>query len=243
MENAALSSAAPTQFDHYQPAEQCSLSLPAVATCFPRDRRIVIDHHHRFFIVKGVDRHFRPPTSPTTLQTNEQLLSRPKSQVFLSFFSLRMIIGAGNCRNLPEQDKNAGYFACPNDGDLVRLQLACIDHFARRPLGDSQLMAAETTYIADYLEQHKDEILSRWRQTAKLEIAQAERLAKMDDRELLDHLPALTEALIGVLRGEEGSQVEIDARRHGHQRRLDGYSVVDVFWKLTTFRRVFLRRT
>jgi signal transduction histidine kinase len=62
----------------------------------------------------------------------------------------------------------------------------------------------------------------------------------MDDRELLDHLPALTEALIGVLRGEEGSQVEIDARRHGHQRRLDGYSVVDVLWELTTFRRVFL---
>jgi signal transduction histidine kinase len=101
-------------------------------------------------------------------------------------------------------------------------------------------MAAETTYIADYLEQHKDEILNRWRQAAELEVAQAERLAKMDDRELLDHLPALTEALIGVLRGEEGSQVEIDARRHGHQRRLDGYSVVDVLWELTTFRRVFL---
>ena len=101
-------------------------------------------------------------------------------------------------------------------------------------------MAAETTYIADYLEQHKDEILNRWRQAAESEVAQAERLAKMDDRELLDHLPALTEALIGVLRGEEGSQVEIDARRHGHQRRLDGYSVVDVLWELTTFRRVFL---
>lgn len=104
----------------------------------------------------------------------------------------------------------------------------------------SKLMAAETTYIADYLEQHKDEILNRWRQAAESEVAQAERLAKMDDRELLDHLPALTEALIGVLRGEEGSQVEIDARRHGHQRRLDGYSVVDVLWELTTFRRVFL---
>src|SRR5208283_2191844 len=33
---------------------------------------------------------------------------------------------------------------------------------------------------------------------------------------------------------------EIDARRHGHQRRLDGYSVVDVLWELTIFRRVFL---
>ena len=101
-------------------------------------------------------------------------------------------------------------------------------------------MAAETAYIADYLEQHKEEILDRWRKAAEDESAQAERLAKMDDRELLDHLPALTEALICVLRGEEEAIAEEDARRHGHQRRLDGYSVVDVLWELTIFRRVFL---
>jgi signal transduction histidine kinase len=101
-------------------------------------------------------------------------------------------------------------------------------------------MAAETAYIAEYLEQHKDEILDRWRDAAREENMQAERLAKMDDRELLDHLPALTEALIGVLRGEQESLVEVDARRHGHQRRLDGYNVVDVLWELTIFRRVFL---
>jgi signal transduction histidine kinase len=101
-------------------------------------------------------------------------------------------------------------------------------------------MAAETAYIADYLEDHKDEILDRWREAAEAESAQAERLAKMDDGELLDHLPALTDALIGVLRGEQKSLVEDDARRHGHQRRLDGYNVVDVLWELTIFRRVFL---
>ncbi|MBV8774797.1 MAG: HAMP domain-containing histidine kinase [Deltaproteobacteria bacterium] len=101
-------------------------------------------------------------------------------------------------------------------------------------------MAAENTHIAHYLEQHKDEILNRWRAAAQEEQEQAHRLSKMDDRELLDHLPALTEALIGVLRGEEASLVEDDARRHGHQRRLDGYKVVDVLWELTIFRRVFL---
>jgi signal transduction histidine kinase len=101
-------------------------------------------------------------------------------------------------------------------------------------------MTSETAYIADYLEQHKDEILERWRNAAKAEPAQAERLAKMDDDELLDHLPALTEALIGALRGEQQSLVEEDARRHGHQRRLDGYNVVDVLWELTIFRRVFM---
>src|ERR1700691_6383035 len=101
-------------------------------------------------------------------------------------------------------------------------------------------MAVETAYIADYLEQHKDEILDRWRKAAEAESTQAERLAKMDDRELLDHLPALTDALIGVLRGDQESKAEDDARRHGHQRRLDGYSVVDVLWELTIYRRVFL---
>ena len=100
-------------------------------------------------------------------------------------------------------------------------------------------MAAETAYIADYLEDHKDEILDRWRDAAEADSAQAERLAKMDDSELLDHLPALTEALIRVLRGEQKSLVEDDARRHGHQRRLDD-NVVDVLWELTVFRRVFL---
>jgi signal transduction histidine kinase len=101
-------------------------------------------------------------------------------------------------------------------------------------------MPAKTAYIAAYLEQHKEEILERWRTVAKAESEQAERLAKMDDRELLDHLPALTEALIGMLRGEGASRVEEHARRHGHQRRLDGYGVVDVLWELTIFRRVFL---
>jgi hypothetical protein len=69
-------------------------------------------------------------------------------------------------------------------------------------------MGTETTYIAEYLEGHKDEILDRWRAAAENEAMQAERLAKLDDRELLDHLPALTEVLIGVLRGGEESLVE-----------------------------------
>lgn len=101
-------------------------------------------------------------------------------------------------------------------------------------------MAAENRHVAQYLEQRKDEILDRWRAAAREEEEQTERLAKIDDRELLDHLPALTEALIGALRGEQQSLVEDDARRHGHQRRVDGYKVIDVLWELTIFRRVFL---
>jgi signal transduction histidine kinase len=101
-------------------------------------------------------------------------------------------------------------------------------------------MPAKTTYVADYLEKHKSQILTRWRRAAKRESAQAERLAKLDDRELTDHIPAITEAMIGVLRGEDSSIISENCRRHGHQRRIDGYTVLDALWELTIFRRVFL---
>jgi signal transduction histidine kinase len=101
-------------------------------------------------------------------------------------------------------------------------------------------MPSKTDYLADYLEKHKDQILKRWRRAATQESEQAERLAKLDDRELTDHIPAMTEAMIGVLRRGDSSQISEACRRHGHQRRVDGYNVLDVLWELTIFRRVFL---
>jgi signal transduction histidine kinase len=101
-------------------------------------------------------------------------------------------------------------------------------------------MSVTTAYFAHHLDQHKDEILTRWRKAAEEESAQSKRLAELDDRELIDHLPAITEALVCVLRGEKSSRIEDASRRHGHQRRLDGYNVLDVLWELTIFRRVFL---
>ena len=102
------------------------------------------------------------------------------------------------------------------------------------------LMSFNTADLADHLERRKDEILTRWRKAAEEESAESKRLAELDDNELLDHLPAITEALICVLRGEKSSRIEDASRRHGHQRRLDGYSVLDVLWELTILRRVFL---
>jgi signal transduction histidine kinase len=102
------------------------------------------------------------------------------------------------------------------------------------------LMSFNTADLADHLERRKDEILTRWRKAAEEESAESKRLAELDDNELLDHLPAITEALICVLRGENSSTIEDVSRRHGHQRRLDGYSVLDVLWELTILRRVFL---
>ena len=101
-------------------------------------------------------------------------------------------------------------------------------------------MSVKTAYVAVNLEQHKDEILARWRNAASQESAQSKRLAELDDKELLDHLPAITETMISVLRGENSSRIEDASRRHGHQRRLDGYSVLDVLWELTILRHVFL---
>src|SRR6202045_2341618 len=101
-------------------------------------------------------------------------------------------------------------------------------------------MSVKTAYVAVNLEQHKDEILARGRNAARQESAQSKRLAELDDKELLDHLPAITEAMICVLRGENPSRIEDASRRHGDQRRLDGYSVLDVLWELTILRRVFL---
>ena len=101
-------------------------------------------------------------------------------------------------------------------------------------------MTRKTAYVADYLESHKGEILRRWRRAAKQESKESKRLAKLDDKELLDHIPSITDAMIAVWRGEDSSQVSADCARHGHQRRLDGYTVIDVMWELTIFRRVFL---
>jgi signal transduction histidine kinase len=101
-------------------------------------------------------------------------------------------------------------------------------------------MPSQTEYIADYLEQHKDEILKRWRDSAEQESEQAKRLAALDDQELIDHIPAITEAMIAVLRGEDSSRISESCRRHGHQRRIDGYGVLDVLWELAIFRHVFL---
>ncbi len=101
-------------------------------------------------------------------------------------------------------------------------------------------MSRKTAYVADYLENHKDQILKRWRRAAKQESKESKRLAKLDDKELSDHIPTITDAVIAVWRGQDSSQVSADCARHGSQRRVDGYTVIDVLWELTIFRRVFM---
>ena len=94
--------------------------------------------------------------------------------------------------------------------------------------------------IANYLEKVEGQVLVRWRERVKSDPEQASQRVGLDDKELEDHLPALVDDLIKTLRGEGALGIEEEGSRHGHQRRVERYSVVDVLWELTTFREVVL---
>jgi signal transduction histidine kinase/CheY-like chemotaxis protein len=92
--------------------------------------------------------------------------------------------------------------------------------------------------IADQLEKLKDQIVDHWRREVRTSPEQAALVAHLDDRELQDHLPALTERIIALLRGEPAEGLIEDAIEHGQQRYRDGYSVVQLLRELQIFRRV-----
>src|SRR5260370_15953219 len=101
-------------------------------------------------------------------------------------------------------------------------------------------MPRKTAYVADYLENHRNQILSRWRRAAKKESKESKRLAKPDDKELLDHIPAITGAMIAVWRGKATSQISADCARHVHKQRDDGYTSIDVNTELTILKHAIL---
>jgi signal transduction histidine kinase len=92
--------------------------------------------------------------------------------------------------------------------------------------------------IADQLIKIKDQILDHWRREVRSSPEQAALVAHLDDRELQDHLPALTERIIALLRGEPAEGLIADAVEHGRQRYRDGYSVVQLLREMQIFRRV-----
>ena len=92
--------------------------------------------------------------------------------------------------------------------------------------------------IASHIEHIRGEILNRWREEVRRDPEQAALIHKLDDQELQDHLPDLTDKVIKFLRGEVSEDLEEDAARHGRQRRALGYSVVPLLRELQIFRRV-----
>lgn len=94
--------------------------------------------------------------------------------------------------------------------------------------------------IANYLKKIESQVLLRWREQVKSDPHQVSQRMSLDDKELEDHLPALMRNVIKALRGDTVPDVEEEGRRHGHQRRADRYTVVDVLWEFTVFREVVL---
>jgi signal transduction histidine kinase len=97
---------------------------------------------------------------------------------------------------------------------------------------------SEAHKIAEHLETLKREIVVRWREQVRRDPEQPTLVYQLDDRELEDHLPALTEKIIQLLRGESAEDLDQDAAQHGRQRRALGYSVVQVLHELQIFRHV-----
>jgi signal transduction histidine kinase len=96
----------------------------------------------------------------------------------------------------------------------------------------------EANKIANHIERLQGEIISRWRDEVRSNPELTALVHKLDDQELEDHLPALTDKIISLLRGETAKDLEEDAGQHGRQRRALGYSVVSLLRELQIFRRV-----
>jgi signal transduction histidine kinase/CheY-like chemotaxis protein len=94
--------------------------------------------------------------------------------------------------------------------------------------------------IAAHLEQLKGQIIARWREELRLDPLHAGVIEHFENRRLEDHLPALTGEVIECLRGKAPANIEEDGRRHGQQRRRDGFTVVQVMRELNLYRRVLL---
>ena len=102
----------------------------------------------------------------------------------------------------------------------------------------SALKSRKKNKIANHVERLKGEIISRWRNEVRSDSELTPLVHKLDDHDLDDHLPALTDKIIALLRGETTKDLAEDAAQHGRQRRGLGYSVVPLLRELQIFRRV-----
>jgi signal transduction histidine kinase/CheY-like chemotaxis protein len=105
---------------------------------------------------------------------------------------------------------------------------------------DSPRNYRKASNIANQIELLTSQIISRWRDAVRRDPEQARVIHKLDDHELEDHLPSLTEKIIKLLRNEPAVDIERDAAQHGQQRRALGYSVVLMLRELQLFRRVLM---
>jgi RsbT co-antagonist protein rsbRD N-terminal domain len=103
---------------------------------------------------------------------------------------------------------------------------------------NSETDQRRSAIIAHHIENLKGEILARWTEQVRRDPEQAALTHDLDDQELQDHLPALTEKIIRFLRGEPAENFEEQAAKHGRQRRALGFSVAPLLREMQIFRRV-----
>src|SRR5258708_25234990 len=96
-------------------------------------------------------------------------------------------------------------------------------------------MSAREINIADRIEQLKVQMFDRWREEVRKDPVQAASVHHLDDQELKDHLPALTDRILKLLRGEQVTDLEADAASHGLQRRKREFSVVVLLRRVADF--------
>jgi signal transduction histidine kinase len=94
--------------------------------------------------------------------------------------------------------------------------------------------------LAVHLERHRGDIMGRWRALVRGETSQPESRLRLADRELDDHLPSLIDKLADALHARATPDVESEGRAHGQTRRRLRYTIREVLWELTLFRRVLM---
>jgi signal transduction histidine kinase/ActR/RegA family two-component response regulator len=104
-------------------------------------------------------------------------------------------------------------------------------------------MSFPSPHVADCIAAHKASLLANYRAQAR---QLSDRLARLEDGALEDHLPALIDALIDTLRrgqGQGDQSVRDNGAQHGLTRRMQGSSVDDVVGEINLFRRLLLELT
>jgi signal transduction histidine kinase len=100
--------------------------------------------------------------------------------------------------------------------------------------------SASLAPLADHLDARRAACLEVWRTRARSDPTQPCVRLALDDAALEDHLPPLLVHMVGALRGASTNGVELEAKRHGEQRRALGYGVGDLVDELMLFRAVLL---
>lgn len=94
------------------------------------------------------------------------------------------------------------------------------------------IVSSAAPHVADLIAEQKASLLADFRSQAR---RQSTVLARLEDGDLENHLPGLTDALVGVMRcGRMGPEKSIqeNGTRHGLARRQQGCSVADIVWEL-----------